>query len=198
MDTAANPYARLKELIQLKQAGKLGFNEVRELISLHERAAADLSLAGERGAAEQETLKSLVAESFNAVYGLLPLYKRPPLEFLRTFYTCACAWAYSRRQYFHWTLFLRSFRIFAGDKDKDYRVGDAVWGSEANLGIGDTGVFTIRATEILPIFSWRICRARPYRNREFLNCPCRACIRPESKCRLNSEDIFTGIFRTAI
>lgn len=86
MDNSANPYARLKELIQLKQSGKLGFTEVRELIALHERATADLSLAGEKGAAEQETLKSLVAESFNAVYGLLPLYKRPPLEFLRTFY----------------------------------------------------------------------------------------------------------------
>lgn len=101
MDTAANPYARLKELIQLKQAGKLGFNEVRELISLHERAAADLSLAGERGAAEQETLKSLVAESFNAVYGLLPLYKRPPLEFLRTFYTRTPEVLYKYRMQFY-------------------------------------------------------------------------------------------------
>ncbi len=101
MENPANPYARLKELLQFQRAGKLSFAEVRELIALHERASADLSLAGEKGAAEQETLKSLVAESFNAVYGLLPLYKRPPFEFLRVFYRRTPEVLYAYRKQFY-------------------------------------------------------------------------------------------------
>jgi uncharacterized membrane protein SpoIIM required for sporulation len=101
MEYGANPYSRLKELIHLKHIGKLSFAQVRELVALHERASADLSLAEEKGAAEQEMLRSLVAQSFNEVYGLLPFYKRPPLEFLRVFYKRTPEVLYAYRRHFY-------------------------------------------------------------------------------------------------
>jgi len=82
----ANPYARLKELLALKRARRLTFEEICELVALHQRAAADLSLLTEADAAGQAALRALVSESFNEVYSSLSFYRRPPLEFLRVFY----------------------------------------------------------------------------------------------------------------
>ena len=101
----ANPYARLKELLELKRAGKLTFEQSRELLSLHERASADLSLASGADAAERASLKALVTESFNEVYGSLPFYRRPPLEFLRVFYSKTPQVLYKYRLYF-WLILL--------------------------------------------------------------------------------------------
>jgi len=68
-DRAENPYARLASLLQKRRAGGLSFYEVRELVALHERVSADLSLAQERGLSEADILRPLVMESFNAIYG---------------------------------------------------------------------------------------------------------------------------------
>ncbi len=105
MDEQTNPYQRLKELLELKRAGRLTFEQSRELLSLHERASADLSLTTEADAAEQALLKALVAESFNEVYGSLPFYRRPPFEFLRVFYDRTPRVLYKYRLFF-WIILL--------------------------------------------------------------------------------------------
>lgn len=112
-EQAANPYVRLKELLELKRAGRLTFEQSRELLSLHERASADLSLTSEVDAAEQASLKALVAESFNEVYGSLPFYRRPPLEFLRVFYNSTPQVLYKYRLYF-WLILLVTLVSAAG------------------------------------------------------------------------------------
>jgi len=109
----ANPYVRLKELLELKRAGRLTFEQSRELLSLHERASADLSLTSGADAAEQASLKALVAESFNEVYGSLPFYRRPPLEFLRVFYNKTPRVLYRYRLYF-WLILLVTLASMAG------------------------------------------------------------------------------------
>jgi len=109
----ANPYTRLKELLELKRTGKLTFEQSRELLSLHERASADLSLASRVEAAEQASLKALVAESFNEAYGSLPFYRRPPLEFLRVFYSETPRVLYKYRLYF-WLILLTLLISAAG------------------------------------------------------------------------------------
>lgn len=109
----ANPYVRLKELLELKRAGKLTFEQSRELLSLHERASADLSLTSEADAAEQASLKALVAESFNEIYGSLPFYRRQPLEFLRVFYNKTPRVLYKYRLYF-WLILLVTLVSAAG------------------------------------------------------------------------------------
>ncbi len=66
---ADNPYARLTELLKKRRSHRLGFNEVRELVALHERVSADMSLAQERGLPEADILRPLVVESFSILYG---------------------------------------------------------------------------------------------------------------------------------
>jgi uncharacterized membrane protein SpoIIM required for sporulation len=81
-----SPYLRLEELLRLKRGQRLTFDQARELIALHERVSADLSLTTELDAAQKAALQELVSRSFNEVYGALPFYRRPPFEFLRRFY----------------------------------------------------------------------------------------------------------------
>jgi len=64
-----NPYFRLAQLLEKSRTGKLSFGETTELIALHERASADLSLARERSLPEADVLQLLVMESFNTIYG---------------------------------------------------------------------------------------------------------------------------------
>ncbi len=94
-----NPYTRLKELLALKRSRKLTFEESRELIALHEKASADLSLTGEAQVVEYASLRALVAESFNEIYGTLPFSRRPPFEFLRVFYRRTPEFLYKYRLY---------------------------------------------------------------------------------------------------
>ncbi len=68
-ESAKNPYSQLASLLKKQGEGSLTFREARELIQLHERATADLSLARERGLPEADILQPLVMQSFNAIYG---------------------------------------------------------------------------------------------------------------------------------
>ncbi|OPX21791.1 MAG: hypothetical protein B1H03_05925 [Planctomycetales bacterium 4484_113] len=91
-----NPYTRLRELLAKKRAQGLTFEETRELVALHERASADLSLSRETEGTEQSVLTPLVADSFNEVYGGVPFTRRRPFQFLLDFYreTPLVAWKY--------------------------------------------------------------------------------------------------------
>jgi len=81
-----NPYSRLRELLTKKQRGQLSFDGSRELVALHERASADLSLVTELDCAERSVLVPLVADSFNEVYGGVPFTRRRRFQFLLDFY----------------------------------------------------------------------------------------------------------------
>jgi len=81
-----SPYLRLEELLRLKRGGRLTSEQARELVALHERVSADLSLTAELDAAQKAALQNLVSRSFNEIYGVLPFYRRPPFEFLRRFF----------------------------------------------------------------------------------------------------------------
>lgn len=92
----SNPYSRLRDLLAKKRARGLSFDESRELVTLHQRASADLSLTTELESAERSVLTPLVADSFNEVYGGVPFTRRRPFQFLIDFYreTPRVAWKY--------------------------------------------------------------------------------------------------------